>query len=86
MTLDHLAKGTLTEDVEDEVAVLVVGLLAAQNVVDVEDVITILVVVAIVLDALGRLGEDTSGIARAFVLEVWIADAVGRGEVGGEGV
>ena len=84
LALYHLAEGTLAKDVEDQIAVLVAGLLGAQDVVDVENVIAILVVVAIVLDSLARLGQHSARIARGLVFETRVADAVGRGEVDGE--
>jgi len=77
LTLDHLPKRSLTEDIEDQVSVsarnllahdqvaavlsgwcsvLVPGLLGAQYVIHVEDVVAILIVISVVLDALAWLG------------------------------
>lgn len=60
------------------------GLLGAEDVVDVEDVIAVLVVVAIVLDPLARLGQNTARVARRLVFESGVADAIGGGEVHSE--
>jgi len=70
--------------VEREDAILVPGLLGPQNVVDVENVIAVFVIVAIVLQALAGLGQHAAGVARRLVLEAGVADAVGGGEVDGE--
>ncbi len=84
LALDHLAEGALAENVQDQIAVLVAGFFGAENVVDIENVIAVLVVVAIVLEALARLGQHTARIARGLVFETRVADAVGGGEVDGE--
>ena len=78
LAFDHLSKRALAQHVENEVSILVVRLFGSQNVVDVEDVITILIVVAVILNALTGLGQHASRIARRLVLEARIADAVGR--------
>ncbi len=62
------------------------SLLRAKNVVDVKDIVAILIIVAIVLHSLARLGQDTTGVARRLVLEAWVANSVGSGEVDGEGL
>lgn len=67
-------------------SILVPGLFRAEDVIDVENVVAVLVVIAIVLDPLARLGQHTAGIARRLVLESGIADAVSGGEVHGEGL
>jgi hypothetical protein len=54
----------------------VTRLLGTKDVVDVENVIAILVVIAIVLDTFTRLSQDSTGIARRFVFEAWVANAV----------
>lgn len=63
-------------------AVLVARFLRPQNIVDIEDVITVLVVVAIILDTLARLGENSARISRRLVLEVGVTNAVRRRQVG----
>ncbi len=60
------------------------GFLTAENVVDVKNVIAVLVIVTIVLDALTRFGEHSSGISRRFVLESRIAYAVSGRKVGSQ--
>jgi hypothetical protein len=55
---------------------LVASFLGAQNVIHVEDIIAILVIVAIVFGALARLCEDSAGVPRRLVLEARVADAI----------
>jgi hypothetical protein len=62
------------------------GLLGAQNVVDVENIVAVLIIVAIVLDSFARLGKHATGIPRRLVLEAGVADSVGGGEVYCEGL
>ena len=78
LALDDLTESTLTKNIQDEVPVLVVRLLRAQNVIDVQDVVAVLVIVTIILDALARLREYSSWISRRLVLESGVADAVCR--------
>lgn len=56
----------------------------AENVVYVEDVIAVLVVEAVVLEALAWLGEHSPWVARRLVFEMGVADAVGRRQVDSE--
>lgn len=60
--------------------------LRAKDIIHVEDIITILVVIAIILDALAGLGQDSAGITRRFVLEARVANAVSRREMYGQGL
>lgn len=57
------------------------GFLRAQNIVDVENIVAVLVVVAIVLDPLARLSQNSARVSRRLVFEAGIADAIGGGEV-----
>ena len=57
------------------------GLLRAKDVVDVENVIAVLVIVAIVLRSLARLRQNAAGVTRRFVFEAGVADPVGGGEL-----
>ena len=57
------------------------GLFRSQYVVDIEDVVTVLVVVAIVLDALARLGEDSARVAGGLVVEAGVTQLVRRGQM-----
>lgn len=57
------------------------GLFRSQYVVDIEDVVTVLVVVAIVLDALARLGEDSAWVAGGLVVEAGVTQLVRRGQM-----
>jgi hypothetical protein len=63
---------------------LLVPLITTQNVVDVEDVVAVLVVVAVVLDALAGLGQHAARVARRLVLEGRVADAVCGGQMRGQ--
>jgi len=57
------------------------GLLRAQYVIDVEDIIAIFIVVAIILDPLAGLGQYATGISGRLVFEARIANPVRGGEV-----
>ena len=84
LAFDHLTESTLTKNIEDQVAILVIRLFRPENVVDVKDVITVLIVEPIVFNAFAWLGENSSRVAGGFVLEARVADAVGGGKMGGE--
>jgi hypothetical protein len=72
LALDDLPKRSLTENVQDEVPAVgegletgwmdaghaLVAILAPQPVVDVEDIVVVLVVIAVVVRGLARLRED----------------------------
>ena len=81
LAFDYLPERALTEDVEDEVAVLVIRFFGAENIVYIEDVVAVFVVVAIVLHALARFGEDSSWVSRRLVLEGGVAYSVGGWKV-----
>jgi hypothetical protein len=84
LTLYDLAKGTLAKYVQDQVAILVSRFLRPQNVVHVEDIVAILIVISIVLDALAWLRQDSPRVPRRLVFEAGIANPVCRWEMGGE--
>jgi hypothetical protein len=56
-------------------------LFRSQYVVDIEDVIAVLVVIAIVLDALARLGQDSTWVAGGLVIEAGVTQLVRRGQM-----
>lgn len=58
------------------------GLLTAQDVVDIENIITILVIITIVLHTFARLGQHATWISRGLVVKVRVADAIRRWKVG----
>lgn len=58
------------------------GFLAAEDVVDIENIITILIVVAIVFHTLAGLCQHAPWVSRRLVVEVRIADTIGRGQMG----
>lgn len=60
------------------------SLLRAKDIVDVKDVITILVVVAIVLYAFAWLGQDPARVPRRLVLEAGVTDSVRCGQMNGK--
>ena len=62
------------------------AILVTQNIVDVKYVIAILVIVAIVLDALARLRQDTPWVLGRLVLESRIANPVSGRQVRREGL
>ena len=74
LTLDNLTEGALTQDVEDEILVAFLG---AEPVVDVENVIALFVVPALVLHGLARLGEHTSRVEAELVEKGRIDEVVG---------
>jgi len=82
LALDHLTEGALSKHIEDQVTILVARFLRPQNVVDIEDVVAVLIVVAVVLDTFARLGEDAAWIARGLVVESAIAELVRCGQMG----
>ena len=61
--------------------VLMTGLLRAQDIVHIEDIIAVLVIVAVVLHSLARLGKDAPRVPRRLVLEGRVAYSVSGGEV-----
>lgn len=62
------------------------SLFGPQNVVDVEDIIAVLIVVAIILHTLAWLREDAARVPRRLILESWVADAVCSREVNRKGL
>ena len=63
LTLDDLTECSLAEDIQNEIAILMPSLLRTKYVVDVQDVIAVIVVEAIVLGAFARLGEDSAWVS-----------------------
>lgn len=55
-----------------------------QDIVHIKDIVAVLIVVAVVLDALTRLCEDATGVARRLVLEFGVANAVGGRQMRGQ--
>jgi len=82
LALDYLTECTLTKNVQDQVSVLVVRLLGAQNVIDIQNVVAVFVVVTIILDSLARLCEYSPWIPRRFILESGVTNTVCRRKMG----
>ena len=80
LALDDLSKGTLAEDVQDEVAIAV---FIAQPVIDVQDVVAVLIVVAIVIHWLARLCQDPPRIKGQLIDERRIDQMIGVMKVRG---
>lgn len=57
--------------------ILVTGLFTTQNIVDIEDVVTVLIIIAIIFHSLAGLGQHAPGVPRGLVVEVRVADTVG---------
>lgn len=57
------------------------GFLATKNIVDVENVIAVLVVIAIVLDTFTWFGQYTPGVPRRLIVEGGIAYSISRRQV-----
>ena len=64
LALDDLAKGALTQHIENEVAM---SLFTSEVVIDVQDIVTVLIIVATIVHRLTGLGQDTSWIKCQFV-------------------
>lgn len=53
------------------------SLFASQNITDIEDVVVVLVVIALVVHRLGWLCQDTSRVIRWLILEFSVAVRIG---------
>jgi hypothetical protein len=62
------------------------GLLRPENVINIEDIIAIFVVEAIILCALARFRKYSARISRRFVFEARVANSVRRWEVACQGL
>jgi hypothetical protein len=58
-----------------------VPFIRAETIVDIEDIIALLVIVAVVVGRLARLGEDTSGIERQLISKTGVDEVVGGRQV-----
>lgn len=76
LTLHDLPESTLTEDIQNEISILMCCLFVAQYVVDIQNVVGIIIVISVVLDTFTRLGEDTARVTRGLVLKVRVTDPV----------
>jgi len=74
----------LSEDIQNEISVLVAGFLRTKDIIDIEDIVTVLVVIAIILNTFAWLGKNSSWVSRCFVLEIWIAYSVGGRKMRGK--
>ena len=57
---------------------------STKPVVDIEDVIVVIIVVAIVVGGLARLCKDATGVVCGLVSELGVADAIGVEDVSGK--
>lgn len=64
--------------------VLVASLLGPKNIIDIENIVAILVVIAVVLAPFARLREDSSWITGGLVFEARVAYPVCRRQVNGK--
>jgi len=81
LTFHHLSECALTQHIKDQITILVARFLRAEDIVDIEDVVAILVVITIILDALAWFREDATWIARGLVVEATVAQLVRHGKV-----
>jgi len=94
LTLDDLSKCTLTQYIKNEIPVSqlwpystesssspITSLLTAQNIIDVEDIIVILIIGTIVVNRFTRLGKDSTRIIGSLVAELRVAQRVRLCEV-----
>lgn len=58
------------------------SLLTTQDVIDIENIIAILVIIAIILHTLAWFGQHATRVSRGLVVEVRVADAIRRRKVG----
>ena len=92
LALDNLSKRSLAQNVQNEVAVpatvrlwktektniLVSRVFRAQNIIHIENIIALLVVIAIILHTLAGLGQNPPRVPGRFIFEAGITDSVGR--------
>ena len=63
LTFYDLTESALTQDIQDEISILMACLLRTQYVVDIEDVVTVVIVETIVLRAFAWLSEDSARVS-----------------------
>jgi hypothetical protein len=73
LALDYLAKSSLAENIQNQIPL---AFFLAQNIIDIEDVVALFIVIAIILDPLARLGQNPPRILRGLILEIGVADTV----------
>jgi hypothetical protein len=61
-----------------------VSFLSPQPIIDIEDIVIVLVVISFVVRRFARFCEYSPWVMRRFILELWVAYAVGIGDVGGQ--
>lgn len=97
LAFHDLSKSALTEDVQYQVPIpsqnqiveskprkqylLVPSLFAAEYIIDVQYVVAVIVVIAIIFDAFAWFGENSARVSGRFVLECRITYSIGRGQV-----
>lgn len=55
--------------------------LTAEDIVDVEDIIAVLVVIPVILNSLAGFSQNTSRVSRRLIIESGVADTIGSREV-----
>lgn len=63
LAFHDLTESALTQDIQDEISILMACLLRTQYVVDIEDVVTVVIVETIILRAFARLSEDSARVS-----------------------
>ena len=58
--------------------------LSPQPIIDIEDIVVVLIVISFVVRRFARFCEYPPWVMRRFILELWVANAVGIGDVGGQ--
>jgi hypothetical protein len=61
-----------------------VSFLSPQPIVDIEDIVVVLVVISFVMRRFARFCEYPPWVMCRFILELWVAYAVGIGDVSGQ--
>ena len=81
LAFDNLPESPLAQHVENKIAILMARFFGSEDIVDIEYVIAVLVVIAIVPNAFARFRENSAWVPRRFVLEAGIAYPVRRGQM-----
>lgn len=77
LAFDDLPESTLPKDIKDQIAVLMTIVFIAKDIIHVEDIITVLIIIPIVFDALAGFSKNAPRIPGRLIFELWIANAIG---------
>lgn len=63
---------------------LVAGFFTPQNIIDIQDVVTLLVIITVILDSFAGFGEDPPRVPGGFVVKSGVADAIRGRKIRGQ--